>query len=207
MRVSILPPDNEPPQSFPAISPDGTRVAFTARGTAGRAVLWIRPLDSLTAVSIRGTEDAIQPFWSPDSRSVGFFAQGKLKTVAADLASSLGPVQTLADAAESRGGTWSPNGAIVFARNIEDGLYTVSASGGEVTRVTTLDRGKLENSHRWPHFLPDGRRLLFLARSAAPEHQGIYVGTPGSTDWKLLLRTPLNALVAASPDGRRAGAW
>ena len=199
MRVSVLPPENEPPESFPAISPDGTHLAFSARGSAGETTLWIRPLESLTAVSIKGTEGARDPFWSPDSRLIGFFAKGKMKMVAAERGSSPPPVQTLAEAPEPRGGTWSPEGVIVFARNIEDGLYRVPASGGDVMPVTTLNRSKRENSHRWPQFLPDGRHFLFLARSAAREHQGIYVGTLGSQDWKLLLRTPVSGLVAGVP--------
>jgi eukaryotic-like serine/threonine-protein kinase len=81
----------------------------------------------------------------------------------------------------------------------------VTTSGGDVTPVTTLDRSKRENSHRWPQFLPDGRHLLFLARSATSEHQGIYVGTPGSKDWRLLLRTPLTGLVVGVPE--RASRW
>ena len=76
----------------------------------------------------------------------------------------------------------------------------MTASSNDVTPVTTLDRSKRENSHRWPQFLPDGRRLLFLARSATSEHQGIYVGTPGSKDWRLLLRTPLTGLVVGVPE-------
>ena len=200
MRLSVLPPENEPPESFPVISPDGTRLAFSARGAAGDTTLWIRTLDSLTSVSIRGTDGATDPFWSPDSRSIGFFAQGKMKIVAADLGSSPPPVQTLAEAPDPRGGAWGRDGVIVFARNIEDGLYRVTASGGDVTPVTTLDRSKRENSHRWPQFLPDGRHLLFLARSATSEHQGIYVGTPGSKDWRLLLRTPLTGLVVGVPE-------
>ena len=94
---------------------------------------------------------------------------------------------------------------IVFARNIEDGLYRVPVSGGEVTRVTTLNRSRGENSHRWPQFLPDGRHLLFLARSATQDHQGIYIGLPASNDWKLVLRTPFNALVTAVPRPPPAG--
>jgi eukaryotic-like serine/threonine-protein kinase len=199
MRVSVLPPENEPAESFPAISPDGSRLAFSARGPGGETVLWLRPLESSSLIPIAGTEGARDPFWSPDSRSIGFFAHGKLKIVGAGLGSAPSPVQTLAEAPEPRGGTWSPDGVIIFARNIEDGLYRVLSSGGDVTAVTTLDRSKRENSHRWPQFLPDGRHLLFFARSASAEHQGIYVGTPGSSDWKLLLRTPLNALVVGMP--------
>jgi eukaryotic-like serine/threonine-protein kinase len=200
MRLSVLPPENEPLDSFPVISPDGTRLAFSARGAAGDTTLWIRTLDSLTSVSVRGTDGATDPFWSPDSRFIGFFAQGKMKIVAADLGSSPPSVQTLAEAPAPRGGAWGRDGVIVFARNIEDGLYRVTASGGDVTPVTTLDRSKRENSHRWPQFLPDGRHLLFLARSATSEHQGIYVGTPGSKDWRLLLRTPLTGLVVGMPE-------
>jgi serine/threonine protein kinase len=205
IRASIVLPETAPNESFPAISPDGSRLAFTARGPAGLTVLWIRPLESSTSVPISGTDAARDPFWSPDSRFIGFFAQGKLKIVAAELGSGPAPVQTLAEAPEPRGGTWSPEGVIVFARNIEDGLYRVPVSGGDVTRVTTLNRSRGENSHRWPQFLPDGRHLLFLARSAAQDHQGIYIGTPASNDWKLLLRTPFNALVTAVPRPPPAG--
>jgi len=202
MKVSILAPENAPFEGIPAISPDGRRLAFAALGPSRQTVLWVRSLDSLTSVPIPGTEGALDPFWSPDSRFVGFFAEGKMKKVSAELGPSPPPVQTLVDAPDPRGGAWSHSGFIVFARNIEDGLYRVPVSGGEVTRVTTLDRNRHENSHRWPHFLLDGRHLLYLARSSMPEHQGIYVGTPGSEDWKLLLRTPLNAVVARAP--RRA---
>jgi eukaryotic-like serine/threonine-protein kinase len=204
IRVSILPPENEEPVSFPAISPDGSRLVFCARLNSGEPILWIRALSASTFVLIPGTEGARDPFWSPDSRSIGFFANGKLKTVGAELGAGPPSVQTLADAPQPRGGTWSPDGTIVFARNIEDGLYRVPASGGDVTAVTTLDRRKLENSHRWPQFFPDGRHLLFLSRSASVD-QGIYAGTPGSSYWKLLLRTPLNALVVSAP--KRAAPW
>ena len=200
ISVSILPPDNAPYEDVPAISPDGSRLAFSARGPSGQTVLWIRQMDTSTSVPISGTATARDPFWSPDSRFVGFFAQGKMKRVSAEPGSAALPVQTLADAPDPKGGTWSPDGVIVFARNVEDGLYRVPAAGGEVTPLTTIDRGRRENSHRWPQFLPDGRHVLFLARSSVPQYQGIYVGIPGSNDRKLLLRTPLNALVAGVPE-------
>ena len=195
LNVSIMPP-GERAASFPALSPDGTRIAFVARDQAGKYLLWIRPLESSssTAVAIPGTENAFSPFWSPDSRSIGFFASGKLKTVSASLSPVAPSVQTLADAPAGRGGTWSPSGVIVFASNIEVGLQQVSTMGrSEVTPATTLSLERGENSHRWPQFLPDGRRILYLARSASADHQGIYVGTPGANDWKLLLRAPNNA--------------
>ena len=200
MRVTIVAPGPESTESFAVISPDGSRVAFAAQGPSADTMIWIRPLESETAVAIPGTDNAFSPFWSPDGRSLGFFAHGKLKTVAADLRTAAPPVQTLAEAPIPRGGAWSQDGRIVFARNIEDGLYAVPASGGEVTTVTTLSRDTKENSHRWPQFLPDGRQLLYLARSADANRQGIYVGTPGSSNWRLVLRTPVSAMVTA-PSG------
>ena len=161
VTVAILPPGEESADMFPALSPDGTRVAFTAIGPTRDTVLWIRPLESSRWVPIGGTENARQPFWSPDGRFIGFFAQRKLKTVSADLA-TVASVQVLADAPDPRGGTWSAAGTIVFARNIEDGLYSVAASGGgSVTPVTTLNRSR-ETSHRWPQFLPDGQHFNTL---------------------------------------------
>jgi Tol biopolymer transport system component len=196
LRASIIPPGAEQPESVGMLSPDGNRIAFAAQGPA-ESMLWIRPLESEAAVPIPGTEGAFLPFWSPDGRAIGFFAHGKLKTVSADLRSATLPVQALADAPAPRGGTWGQDGRIVFARNLEDGLYSVPASGGDVTTITTLSRAAKENAHRWPQFLPDGR-LLYLARSADTNRQGIYIGSPGVNDWRLVLRTPVNAIVATT---------
>jgi Tol biopolymer transport system component len=111
---------------------------------------------------LEGTEGAaaLNPFWSPDSRSVGFFSQGKLKKV--DLSS--GTVQVLCDAPAGAGGTWGPDGTIVFAPNISGGLFRVSSAGGTPRPVTSLDAAKQERSHRAPWFLPDGRHFLFLSQ-------------------------------------------
>src|ERR1700726_505079 len=101
-------------ESAPAISQDGLRLAFVARDSSGKTLLWVRPLDSLTAQPLAGTEDARQPFWSPDSRFIGFFSQGKLKKVDA----SGRPPQTLYDASSNTlGGTWNHDGVIAFAPN------------------------------------------------------------------------------------------
>jgi Tol biopolymer transport system component len=202
IRVSILAPGPMPGSALPELSPDGQKIAFAARGPTGVPALWIRPLESSSSVLIAGTEGAYDPFWSPDNRFVGFFAGGKLKTV--DVGGVPPLVQTIADAADGRGGTWNRDGDIVFSRRLDDGLYLVRPSRGDVTAVTTLDRTR-HNSHRWPQFLPDGRHLLYLARSAVAEHQGIYIGTVGSSDWKLLLRTPLSALVVATPSDAASG--
>ena len=140
-----------------AVSPDGRRIAFVATTAEGRSQLWVRGLESLMAQPLAGTEGAARPFWSPDSRFLGFFAGGKLKKI--DV--SGGPPITLCDASSDRGGAWSPDGVIVFAPTGNSALQKVSASGGLPTAATSLGPG--EGSHRRPLFLPDGRHFLFRA--------------------------------------------
>ena len=118
----------------------------------------------------------ILPFWSPDSRFIGFFAQGKLKKIDA----SGGSPQTLCDAPAGNGGTWNREGVIVFAPNREGVLARVSAAGGIPAAVTALDRRRQETAHLWPQFLPDGRHFLYLALSGQRENRGLYVGSLGS---------------------------
>ena len=132
-RTEIVTPATTDPISF-ALSPDGRQLVFVASGD-GRPRLWLRPLDKTTAQPLAGTEGASYPFWSPDSRSVGFFADGKLKRI--DLGG--GSPQALTDAT-ARGGTWSADGVILFARTIGGPLFRVPASGGEAVAVTKLDR-------------------------------------------------------------------
>jgi serine/threonine protein kinase len=178
-RFAVLPPEKaaftlpgESASAQPALSPDGRFLAFVAISSGDRKLLWVRPLDSVESRSLAGSEDASYPFWSPDSRFIGFFARGKLKRL--DL--SGGPPQTLCDASAGRGAAWSPNGTIVFTPTQAEGLYRIPAGGGEVTPVTTLDLSRQENSHRWPSFLPDGRRFLYWTRSRSP-NSGIRVGS------------------------------
>jgi len=155
-----------------AISPDGRTVAFVA-ASAGSPRLWVRPLDSTVARELPGTEGAQFPFWSPDSLSLGFFANGKLQRL--ELAG--GPAATLADALNGRGGAWSSQGIIVFTPSAASNLLQVVATGGSVTSLTTLDAARGENTHRWPLFLPDGRRFLYLARGDRPHISGIYLSS------------------------------
>lgn len=176
------------------ISPDGRRLIFSAVGEDGRRALWMRPLDSLNAQKLPGTEDASQPFWSPDSNFIGFFAGGKLKKMEA----SGGAAQILADAPTNRGGTWSRDGVIVFAPNIGDVLYRVSAVGGPVTPITMLDAAKSQVGHNWPCFLPDGRHFIYLGRSSQRENSAIYVGSIDSKESKVLLNSEASAAYAPS---------
>ncbi len=153
-----------------AISPDGSSVVF---GAAGK--LCVQSLRAGTAVFLPATDGAIFPFWSADSRQIGFFAGGKVRTVEA----SGGPVQALADAPTPRGGAWSSSGVIVFAPDFRGGLSRVAASGGPTTPVTKADV-KTHTTHRWPFFLPDGKHVLYLAANHAnprSEGAGIYAAS------------------------------
>jgi len=152
-----------------ALSPDGLTLAFTATGAEGKRRLWVRPLDSLQAQALAGTEGATYPFWSPDGKFLGFFADGKLKKVPA----AGGTVQTLCDAPDGRGASWGAGGTIAFAPGPYTGLSLVSSSGGTATQVTTP--AVEGTTHRLPYFLPDGKRLLFLASGPGKDaHNGIH---------------------------------
>jgi eukaryotic-like serine/threonine-protein kinase len=200
VRSSILPPPGTsfvtiaPSSGPPAISPDGSRLAFTAHDDKGKTMLYLRPLTSLTAQALAGTEDASYPFWSPDSREIGFFAGGKLKKV--DVTG--GPPQALCNAAIGRGGAWSTEGVIVFAPGPAHSLLRVSAAGGATEPASKLDVKRGENSHRWPYFLPDGRHFLFWARSSrGMQEHAIYVGALGSPDAKLLMKSESMTMYAS----------
>ena len=147
----------------PAVSPDGRLVAFvgTSSGPPARHQIWVRAIDSLDAQPLAGTDGAEYPFWSADSRSIGFFAGGKLKSISA----AGGPLVVVADAPFGRGGSWNHEGVIIFASSNDGPLLRVQASGGPATPVTTADLASGEASHRWPWFLPDGRHFLYQVMS------------------------------------------
>jgi len=155
-----------------AISPDGRTVVFVAASN-GSPKLWVQPLDSTVAREFPGTENAEFPFWSPDSKSVGFFANGKLQRI--DLAG--GPPVTLAPASNGRGGAWSSQRIIIFAPNASSGLWKVSASGGPATPLTTVDQSRGESTHRWPLFLQDGQEFIYFSWGESMDRCSIYVGS------------------------------
>jgi Tol biopolymer transport system component len=159
----------------PVLSPDGNAVAFVAARELGAVLLWVRALNSLHARALPGTEGATFPFWSPDSRTVGFFAGGKLKTVAVDG----GTPSEICSTPSGRGGSWSASGIIVFAPDFQSALEQVPASGGTPKPVTVLDASK-HDSHRWPYFLPDGKHFLYLAiihANVNHPNDGIYIAS------------------------------
>lgn len=152
------------------ISPDGKRLAIPA-ATPNGSELWVRDLTGGKAELVPGTQGAAFPFWSPDSNMIGFFSNGKMRTVAA----AGGPVQIICDAPAGRGGAWSQAGMIVFTPNIEEPLYKVGESGGVPVAVTKL--GGTGHTHRNPIFLPDGKHFLFTQRLVAAPVGDLYAGS------------------------------
>jgi len=192
LRLTIAPPPNASFSSLEkllAISPDGRQVAFTAVDRSGQRSLWVRPLDTLEARALPGTDDADTPFWSPDSRLVGFFSHSKLKKVDPNG----GQPEVICDAGADPGGaTWNREGVIVFAPNFEGVLYRVPASGGQPIAITEAYKANDETNHIWPEFLPDGRHFLFLVYGKGDE--GIHVGSLDSKEHHLVLREESTAL-------------
>jgi Tol biopolymer transport system component len=165
--TNLEPPANTIFERFLELSPDGRAVAFVAPSATGEApVLWVRSLDDERARELAGTEGAEQPFWSPDSRSLAFFARGKLRRIPAEGGAS----QVLASTGNApRGGCWGPDGTILYVPDWSRAVHRVGENGGDVAEVTTLEEERLELSHRWPHVLPDGQHFLFYAVSTYPE--------------------------------------
>jgi Tol biopolymer transport system component len=171
-RFQVFPPENTRFVGGPAffsVSPDGRSLAFLA-DTEGTTRIWVRPFDSLEARLIPGTDGAWTPFWSPDSRFIGFFTEGKLKKVEA----AGGLPQTVCERS-GFGGTWSEDGVIVFPS--DSVLYRVSADGGDATPVTSLDASREEQFQSWPHFLPDGHQVLYFSSGARGDDSGLYVAS------------------------------
>jgi serine/threonine protein kinase/Tol biopolymer transport system component len=200
IRSSVLPPEklsfDESANSWAAaaVAPDGSRIVVGVLGQASREILYVRPLDALTGQILAGTEGATFPFWSPDGHSIGFFADGQLKTIDA----SGGPVQVLCPAPEGRGGTWNRDGEIVFAPSPVGNLYRIVATGGTPAAVTKLDTARHEDTHRWPQFLPDGRHFLYLARTLDISSSEIHVGSTDSAEPASVVGAMGNPVYAAA---------
>jgi serine/threonine protein kinase len=176
-----------------AVSPDGSSVAFVATGSDHVRQIWVRALSSSTARPIPGTLDAVYPFWSPSSRSIGFFSQGKLKRVDLDG----GPVRSLASVVAGRGGTWSENGTILFSPETGGAIFRLDADGA-LHQQTVLSSSRQETSHRWPQFLPDGRHFIYFAKSADDAQSGIRLASLNAPDDTVVVRTNAGAIFAPS---------
>ncbi len=176
------------------MSPDGRHLAFTAIGADKRRGLYLHSFDSLVSRLIPGTEGAWGPFWSPDSLTVGFFTQDRLKRVAI----SGGDVTTICEARFGAGATWNRDGVILFAPTIDGALLRVPAAGGTPTPVTVLDQARGESAHARPVFLPDGRHFLFTIIGG--DTAGHYVASLESPERKRLPLAPMSALGFSAPD-------
>jgi serine/threonine protein kinase len=178
VRLALSTPDNTTLPTNVTVSPDGQRVAFIATSTEGKHLLWVRPLDSLTAQPLAGTDGANTPFWSPDSRLIGYFANRKLFKIDA----SGGRPQVLCEVSEYSGGAWNRDGVILFGA--PEGLHRVSSQGGTPELATKVS--PKEEAHRWPSFLPDSRHFVFLADADTTENHHIRVGSLDSQDSQIL---------------------
>jgi Tol biopolymer transport system component len=178
-----------------SLSPDGRTAAYVATDK-GKTALWVQALAGTTARQIAGTEGAGLPFWSPNSQSIAFFAQGRLQRV--DLAG--GAPQTICDVGLAIGGAWNADGQILFG-GWSSGIFQVPASGGQPSPLTTLDASRGEIFHYWPQILPDGRFLYFV-RSNKRENTGVYAASLANPRKPTqLLTTDTNALYAPGADG------
>ncbi|MGH9523018.1 MAG: protein kinase domain-containing protein, partial [Terriglobales bacterium] len=176
------------------ISPDGKAIAFVAHSASSPKALWVRRLADKTSQVLEGTQDAAFPFWSPDSRYIAFFANGKLNKVSA----GGGPVLAVADAPSARGGSWGSGDVIIFEPDFQSPLMRVSAHGGAVTAVTTIDSAR-HTTHRWPWFLPDGKHFLFLATNhngGVRDQNGVYMGSLDNKETHMVVTSDSGAQYA-----------
>jgi serine/threonine protein kinase len=193
-RFEAMPPPNLQYNVIDApalLSPDGTRYVVRLSG-AEREPLYLREFDSTELQPIRGTGGVYDPFWSPDGRHIGFFANGKLRRI--DLATS--SATTIANVGESRGGTWGADGTILFAPSPNGPIYRVPAAGGTPQPVTKLDAGRKEVGHWRPSFLPDGKHFLFMTASEVADEAGVFLGSLESAEVHRVLPMPTPAVFA-----------
>jgi serine/threonine protein kinase len=188
---------------MPVLSPQGDKIAFVVHSGDVKQ-LFVRSLSSDLALPLDGTTGASHPFWSPDGHNIGFFAGSKLLRIPA----TGGAVAIVADAPNSRGGTWGTNDVIVFAADFTGPLFKVNAQGGVSQPATVIDRTR-HTTHRWPWFLPDGKHFIFLATSHTggdPRQNGVYLGSIDSTASRQILTSDSAAEYASGYLLYRAGA-
>jgi eukaryotic-like serine/threonine-protein kinase len=195
VRFEIATPEDVTAVDTPRISPDGRVIAFNAMDSRGKTRIWIRPLNALAARPLEGTEGTTRPFWSPDSRTLGFFAEGKLKKIDA----AGGPSQKICDAPTGADGTWSTEGVILFDGRANDPIRRVPATGGTPAAAVKADVSRKEGAVGWPEFLPDGRHFLYLAIGMKPDDSMYRIATLDSAE--SLPVAPAQTLVLYAPPG------
>jgi eukaryotic-like serine/threonine-protein kinase len=195
VRFEIATPEEILSIDMPRISPDGRYLAFNATDSSGKTRIWLRALNAVSAQPLAGTEGTKRPFWSPDSRFLGFFADGKLKKIEV----TGGPAQKICDAPTGADGSWSPEGVILFDGALSDPIHRVSAAGGVPVVAVKPDAARKETQAAWPEFLPDGKHYLYMASSQKAEENAYRIGSLGSTESKLLM--PAQTLVSYAPPG------
>jgi len=185
-RFSIQPPEGTGFERGLALSPDGRKIAFAARSATGKVALYIRRLDSLETRELPETGGARYPFWAPDSRRLGFFADRSVKWTDSEGGTplSIAPTSSVQDV---RGGAWGADDTILYAPTFTGPIYSVRAGGGASTPATRLPDSHEIGTNRFPSFLPDGKRFVFYASGGTGTEPGsLYLGRLGSLDAKLL---------------------
>ncbi|MGE5278242.1 MAG: protein kinase domain-containing protein [Acidobacteriota bacterium] len=195
VRFEFATPEDIVTIDTPRISPDGRYIAFNATDAAGKSRIWVRALNALSAQPLPGTEGTTRPFWSPDGRFLGFFADGKLKKIEV----TGGPAQKICDAPSGADGTWSPEGVILFDGRANDPIQRVSAAGGTPVVAVKAEASRKETSVGWPAFLPDGKHFLYLANGEKPEDGFYRIGSLDSKETRALI--PAQTLVSYAPPG------
>jgi serine/threonine protein kinase len=201
--ASLVEPDSIYVHSFgqaagpPVISPDGKNIAFSGVTPDGVVRLYVRSMHENVTRALEKTDNAQYPFWSPDGRNIGFFADGKLKKIDVGGGSPI----TICDAANNRGGTWSSSGTILFGPDYQSPIYHVSSDGGKAAPVTRIDTTRNESSHRWPFALPDGKHFLYFSRvstnSGEAEGHALFGASIDGKENKLIIHTTANAVYAS----------
>ncbi len=176
----------------PRVSPDGRFVAFNATDSSGKTRIWLRGLNALEPQPLPGTEGTTRPFWSPDSRFLAFFAEGKLKKI--DV--SGGPAQNICDAPTGSDGSWSPEGVILYDGRGNDPIHRVAAAGGVPAVAVEPAKG---GQVGWPEFLPDGRHYFFMVIGTRPEDSAYRIGSLDSKESKVF--APAQTLITYAPPG------
>jgi len=203
-----LPYESFPFGTYLALSPDGRYLAFTATEPDGVQRLWLRAMEAIQPRMIPGTDDSVSPFWSPDSKWLGFVVGGQVKKV--EVTGNSPPV-TVAEVPNAGMGAWNKDGIIVFGnRAANGGLTRVAASGGALTKLTSIDPNRKEIGHSFPAFLPDGKHFVYIRSSSEPSLTGIFIGSidmkPEDPLPQMLVQTNYGAVFVASP-AVEGGGW